>query len=149
MDNGGWHNGDGPADDDNGEGPADDGDDDGPVDPAAAAEAARIAAEAVEGTLTGALAELAAADTSIRVSPSGAATEYALQGVPFARAQGPTASFRLRPEIAAAAIRTDGTAASALGPEWVAFRPLRWDRYALDRAIAWFLLARRLAGERS
>lgn len=139
MDDGGWHNGDHPVDDD---------DDDEPVDASAAAEAERIAAEAVAGTLTGALADLAAADDAIEVRPSGAVTEYMVGGLAFARADGPVASFRLRPEIVAAAIRTDGTAASMLGRDWVAFSPRRWDRYALDRAIAWFLLARRLAGER-
>jgi hypothetical protein len=132
----------------NGEPPDDDEDDDEAVDPAAAAEAERFAAEAVEGTLTGALAELAATDEAIAVRPGDAITEYTVMGVAFARADGSTASFRLRPEIAAAAIRTDGTAASPLGREWVAFSPRRWDRYALDRAIAWFLLARRLATER-
>jgi hypothetical protein len=139
MDDRGWQNGDHPVDDD---------EDDEPVDPSAAAEAERIAAEAVAGTLTEALADLAAADDAIAVRPSGTITEYLVSGLAFARADGSTASFRLRPEIVAAAIRTDGTAASTLGREWVAFSPRRWDRYALDRAIAWFLLARRLAGER-
>ena len=123
-------------------------DDDEPLDPTAAADAERRATEAIEGTLAQVLTELATADPSIEVRPAGAATDYVVNGVAFARAEGPTATFRLRPEIAAAATRTDGARQSPLGPAWVAFTPRRFDRYALDRAIAWFELARRHAGER-
>lgn len=120
-------------------------DDDEPLDPTAAANAERRARQAVSGTLAQVLADLAAADPSIEARASGTVIEYIAGGVAFARAEGPTASFRLRPEIAAAAARTDGTRASPLGPGWVAFTPRRFDRYALDRAIAWFELALRLA----
>lgn len=120
-------------------------DDDEPLDSTAAADAERRATEAVEGTLAQVMAELAADDPSIEVRSNGAAVEYLVDGVAFARAEGPTASFRLQPEIAAAAARTDGTRPSPLGPGWVAFTPRRFDRFALDRATAWFELALRLA----
>jgi hypothetical protein len=132
----GRHNGSGPADDD-----------DEPVDPAAAAEAERAAAEAVPGTLATTLAELAAGDFAIEIVDRGGLIEYVVHSTPFARAEGTAASFRMRPEVVAAAMRTEDTAASALGRDWVEFRPRRWDRYALDRAVAWFGLARRLAGD--
>lgn len=120
-------------------------DDDEPLDASAAAEAERRATEAVDGTLAQVLSELAAADPSIEVRANGTVVEYVVGGMAFARAEGSTASFRLRPEIAAAAARTDGTRPSPLGPGWVAFTPRRFDRYALDRATAWFELALRLA----
>lgn len=123
-------------------------DDDEPLDASAAADASRRATEAVEGTLAQVLSELAAADPSVEIRANGTAVDYVVGGTAFARAEGSTASFRLGPEIAAAAARTDGTRPSALGPGWVAFTPRRFDRYALDRATAWFELARRLVTER-
>ncbi len=73
--------------------------------------------------------------------------DYALGDVLFAQVHGGRAAFRLRPEIAAAATRTDDAGPSHLGSEWVEFEPRTWDRYGLDRARAWFELGHRLAGE--
>ena len=125
-------------------GPGDE-DDDEPLDPTTAADAERLATETVEGTLVQVLSELAAADPTIEAREHGTVVEYLVGGVAFATAHGPTASFRLGLDIAAAAARTVGTRPSPLGPGWVAFTPRRFDRYALDRATAWFGLARRLA----
>ena len=121
--------------------------DEEPLDAAAAAEGARRAAEAVEGGLASALAALAGADLEVEVRSTLGLTEYRLRGVTFASVEGRGASFRLRPEIAAAAVRTGATRRSDRGPEWVTFEPRAWDRYALDRATSWFELGRRLAAD--
>jgi hypothetical protein len=121
--------------------------DEEPLDAAAAAEGARRATEAVAGGLASELAALAAADSQVEARAAMGVTEYVAGGVAFAAVDGRGASFRLRPEIAAAAVRTDGTRRSDRGPEWVTFEPRTWDRYALDRATSWFELGRRLAAE--
>ena len=54
---------------------------------------------------------------------------------------GSEAEFRLGADIAAAALRTPDTHPSSRGPEWVAFGPMTMDRFARDRAAAWFKLA--------
>ena len=51
------------------------------------------------------------------------------------------AEFRLGAEVAAAALKTPDTQASSRGPDWVAFRPRAFDRFARDRAEAWTALA--------
>lgn len=56
-----------------------------------------------------------------------------------------TASFRLDPVLAGAARRTPDVFPSALGPEWVTFRPALLDDHAIDRAEAWFAAAVRRA----
>ena len=77
----------------------------------------------------------------------GQAIEYDRVGVVFAERDAGKLSFRLRAEIVAAALRTPNTAPSARGPEWVALAPAAVDVFALDRAVAWFETAWRLAGE--
>jgi hypothetical protein len=54
---------------------------------------------------------------------------------------GGTAEFRLRADVAAAAARTPDAAPSPRGPEWVAFSPTVFDRFARDRIEAWFEFA--------
>ena len=122
-------------------------DDDEPLDAASAAEGARLAAEAVEGGLAPALAALAAADPGVEARATLGVTEYAARGVVFAAVDGRAGSFRLRPEIAAAALRTGSVRRSERGSQWVTLEPSQWDRYALDRATAWFDLGRKLAAE--
>ncbi len=56
-----------------------------------------------------------------------------------------TASFRVGVEIGAAARRTDDAGDSALGADWVAFRPPVLDEPAIDRITAWFAAAYRRA----
>jgi hypothetical protein len=66
-------------------------------------------------------------------------------GGPFAAldAAGATASFRLDPTLAGAAIRTPDTTASDRGPDWVDFAPRDLDGHAIDRATSWFAAAAR------
>lgn len=64
---------------------------------------------------------------------------------PFAvlAADGQSASFRLDPTIAAAAIRTPDTTSSERGPDWVTFSPRVLDGHGIDRVMAWFAAAAR------
>jgi hypothetical protein len=116
-------------------------------DPSALARAEQIAAEEIAGSVGQALAELAASAPGVETRRTPRGADYLANGVLFARSDALTGSFRLRPEIATAALRTEGTRPSPLGREWVAFTPVRFDRYALDRVTAWFELARRVAGD--
>ncbi len=75
------------------------------------------------------------------------ATEFAVRGRIFAVTEDRRASLRLRPEVARAAARAAGTSVSARGVDWVVLEPGPLDRYARDRAAAWFEHARRLAAE--
>ncbi|HVA85085.1 MAG TPA: hypothetical protein VNF73_02080 [Candidatus Saccharimonadales bacterium] len=97
------------------------------------------------GSLVELIGELAAADPEIERRPAGQRTEFVIGGIVFATVEGDGAAFRLRSEVAAAASRTPGVRPLPLGPGWVLFHPTRWDRFALDRSIAWWDLARRLA----
>ncbi len=75
----------------------------------------------------------------------GATVEYLRTGRPFATASDEAAEFRLRPDIASAAVRTPDVRPSDRGPEWVTFTPGSLDRYALDRLTSWFDFAWRHA----
>ena len=68
----------------------------------------------------------------------GEVIEWDAGGVTFAALAGDAAEFRLGPAVAAAARGTPDTGPSGRGPDWVAFRPTELDRYARDRAMAWF-----------
>lgn len=54
---------------------------------------------------------------------------------------------RLRPAVAAAALRTPDTVGSRRGRGWVRFAPPELDEFARDRALAWLESAVRLAAE--
>jgi hypothetical protein len=97
--------------------------------------------------LTAALDRLAAELEEVRRREVGKAVEYDRVGVVFAEREAGRLSFRLRAEIVAAALRTPNTSPSPRGPEWVALAPAAADVFALDRAVAWFETAWRLAGE--
>ena len=84
-------------------------------------------------------------DVEARERPDGA--DYLVAGRPFAASAGASASFRLKPAIVVAAVRTPDADNSDRGPEWVRFSPKTIDQYALDRAQSWFELAHRLAAE--
>jgi hypothetical protein len=71
--------------------------------------------------------------------------EFLVDGRPFAALAGGTAEFRLEPVVARAALGTPDAMPSPRGPDWVAFRPSELDRFASDRATAWFLSAWRHA----
>ena len=122
-------------------------DDEGPLDEVTAAVAAETASAVVSGSLAEVIEALAAASPGVERQVNGA-TIFSVRGKPIARLDGDWASFRLLPEVVHAALRTDGTRTGSLGPEWIAFRPARFDRYALDRATSWFELAVRLGHER-
>jgi hypothetical protein len=78
--------------------------------------------------------------------PVAAGAEYALGRVTFAEVAGDVCAFRLKPDIAAATMKTPGTRPSRRGPEWVEFHPgPEPDQYALDRLTSWFEMAFRLA----
>lgn len=100
-------------------------------------------------TLTAAL-EAEAADldgTDVRMTPGG--IEWQRDGMLFAALDGEVVEFRLSAPVAAAALRTPGTAPSARGIGWIEFRPRTVDGHALDRAVAWLGSAwRRVAAER-
>jgi hypothetical protein len=73
-------------------------------------------------------------------------TRYLLDGVEFAAVSGAMAAFRLRPDIAEAALKTPDVRRAA-APGWVELRPVRLDQFALDRATSWFAAAARYAAE--
>jgi hypothetical protein len=75
----------------------------------------------------------------------GGGIEWAAGGVVFAALAGDTAEFRLNPVVAAAARGTPDAGGSGRGDQWVAFSPPELDRYAQDRAVAWFGSAYRTA----
>lgn len=63
---------------------------------------------------------------------------------PFAVLTGGSATFRLDPQVARAALRTPGTAmASDRGPDWLTYTPAGLDDEAVDRIEAWYLSAYR------
>jgi len=78
---------------------------------------------------------------------SGTLVEYVRGATVFAARQGTIVSFRLRPEVAEAALGTADTGRSSRGAGWIALQPRVVDGFALDRALAWFESAWRLAGE--
>ncbi len=77
------------------------------------------------------------------------AVEYARGGLVFAARESGGLSFRLRPEVVDAALRTPDTARSSRGAQWIALSPSGADPFTLDRVAAWFESAWRLAGESS
>jgi hypothetical protein len=78
---------------------------------------------------------------------SGPAVEFVRGGIVFAVRERGGHSFRLRPEIVLAALRTPDTSPSERGAEWIALTSTAADAFTLDRAKAWFETAWRLAGE--
>lgn len=73
---------------------------------------------------------------------------YAVAGREFAITGPDRLEVALDGPVAAAALKTGDTAASARGRGWVAFTPAAVDRFALDRAEAWVRLAHRRAAGR-
>jgi hypothetical protein len=100
-------------------------------------------------TLAAALEAEAAELGGLETAVTAGATEWRLGGVAFAALAGDVAEFRLSPPVAAAALRTPGTAPSGRGVGWIAFQPSPVDGHALDRAVAWLGSAwRRVTTER-
>ncbi|HET7027259.1 MAG TPA: hypothetical protein VFI28_06180 [Candidatus Limnocylindrales bacterium] len=90
----------------------------------------------------GALAEMLG-DVERRTTPEG--TICARAGREFAVVGTRGVAVALDGAIAAAARRTPDVAPSTRGADWISFRPRELDRYALDRATAWFEAAWRRA----
>jgi hypothetical protein len=83
----------------------------------------------------------------VRRREVGATVEYDRAGTIFAMRESGRFSFKLRADIASAALRTADTAMSARGIDWVELIPSVPDAFAVDRAAAWFEIAWRFAGE--
>ena len=82
-----------------------------------------------------------------RRATGSAASEVVVAGR-SSRSSRPTRSrLRLRPAVAAAALRTPDVEASPRGRGWVRFAPPELDDFARDRAIAWLESAVRLVAE--
>jgi hypothetical protein len=89
-------------------------------------------------TLAEALDAEAAGLEGVERRTTGDTIEWRAGGLTFAAASGDVAEFRLSPAVAAAARATPDSGSSSRGPEWVRFSPPDFDRYARDRAVAWF-----------
>ena len=100
-------------------------------------------------SLEGLLVERADLLEGARAFDVGGATEWRLDGVAFAAYADGVAEFRLRREVAAAALRTPDVTTSAPGAGWVRFAPAVLDEFGADRARAWRESAWRLADEGS
>jgi hypothetical protein len=88
---------------------------------------------------------LATSLSGVERRDEGGTVTFLCGSLPFVVVEGGTAEFRLDPTIAAAAAGTPNAAASARGREWVTFSPPELDRFAIDRAVAWFESAWRRA----
>lgn len=97
--------------------------------------------------ISDAIESLAAELAGLHRRDTGGVVEYALSGSVFAAREGEQVSFRLRPDVAAAALGTPGTVRSPRGSDWVTLAPGAVDAFVLDRVRAWFENAWRLAGE--
>jgi len=73
--------------------------------------------------------------------------ELRLDGELFASVSGGAVELRLRPGVAAAALRTPAVVQSPRGPGWVRFEPPVLDGFARDRVTAWLESAWRLIDE--
>ena len=97
-------------------------------------------------TLQSVMEESAAALPDIKVARAGTATSWSRGDRVFAVLDDAAAELRLDIPIAAAALKTPDTSASARGGEWVRFAPTTLDGHAVDRLTAWFGLGYRRAG---
>lgn len=97
------------------------------------------------GSLRSVLEPVAAGLQDVERVAVGDAVELRRSGRPFARLEPAAAAFRLDAVLVPAALRTPDTAASPLGPDWVAFAPAIVDGFAVDRASAWLEAAWRRA----
>jgi hypothetical protein len=109
----------------------------GPREDAEVAEADEMAARIEQAAATVDGIERRADEDGIR---------YSVDGVLFAVVERGHASFRLRPDVADAALKTpDVHAGTQTG--WVELRDAHPDQFALDRASSWFTSAARYAAE--
>jgi hypothetical protein len=99
-----------------------------------------------DGSLADALADEAATFEDVVVRPVGGGREVVAGGTVVA-VLGPALELRLRPAVAAAALRTPDVDVSPRGAGWVRFAPAEIDDFARDRAVAWLESAVRLVME--
>lgn len=92
------------------------------------------------------LDEMASRLAGVERRQDGGSVIFLRASQPFAVVEGDSVAFRLDPLIAAAAAATPDAAPSPRGKEWVQFSPRELDRFATDRATAWFESAWRRAG---
>jgi hypothetical protein len=78
---------------------------------------------------------------------SGRTIEFVRGSVVFAIKEDARVFFRLRPEIVAAGLNTTATARSERGPEWIELDTKAGDAFTVDRTVAWFQTAWRIAAE--
>ncbi len=97
--------------------------------------------------LAGRIEQVAATVEDVERHVDAAEVRYGLRGVAFAAVSAGSAAFRLRPDVAEAALATPDVRPSDRGPGWVTLAPDVFDRFALDRAASWFAAAARYAAE--
>ena len=97
--------------------------------------------------LAGRIEQAASTFDGIERTVGESGVEYAIAGVTFAAVGMGRAAFRLRPDIADAALHTPGVRALDRGPGWIELQPAELDRFAIDRATSWFAAAARHAAE--
>ncbi len=78
---------------------------------------------------------------------SGQTVEFLRGSTVFAVREGTRVEFRLRAEIAAAGLRTTATSRSTRGADWIALDTTAGDTFTVDRTVAWFETAWRIALE--
>lgn len=78
---------------------------------------------------------------------SGTSSEFVRASFVFAVQSGTKLEFRLRPEVASAGLRTPATSRSARGADWIVLDTTTADQFTVDRTVAWFEMAWRVAGE--
>jgi hypothetical protein len=96
----------------------------------------------LEAAIEAAVSEL----PSVTSRAAGRRREYLVASRVVATLDGSVAEYALDPAVAAAALRTPDTRRSASVSDRIAFEPQTLDRYAVDRAVAWFRSAVRRAG---
>jgi hypothetical protein len=89
--------------------------------------------------------ELAASFPDVQEEAEADGVRYVRSGRPVVLLRHGTVAFRLRRDVARAALTTPGTSHSSEGPEWIELAADRRDRFSRDRARAWFDFALRMA----
>jgi len=103
--------------------------------------------EAPEESPAEAIDRLAAELDGVTRRSTGGSIEFVRESSVFAVQSGTRLEFRLRPEVAAAALRTPATSKSARGADWIALDTATRDQFTVDRTVAWFEMGWRVAGE--
>jgi len=102
--------------------------------------------EASPASLEDAVLAAAAHLPGVVMRDAGQRREFIVGSRVVATLEAGVAEYLLDPAVAAAALRTPDTRRSARAADRIAFEPRVLDRYAADRAVAWFRSAVRGAG---